>query len=227
MQKSCDIYFYQIALRIGIDSIKNMALRLGLMQRLLDELPREAIGVVPDRQWKQRHIGQSWLHGDTIISGIGQGFILANCLQLCIMTARAVSNKVVVPRLVVDPADEKPNFEPLGLQPRNIRILMTGLDKVLREGGTAVWSAVNVNGARMGGKTGTSQVRRISAEERAAGIRTNEQLPWHLRNHGLFVGYAPLTNPKYAVASIMEHVGGSGPAAQTTARVMRELLKKS
>ncbi|MCL2017573.1 MAG: penicillin-binding protein 2 [Alphaproteobacteria bacterium] len=229
LQKSCDIYFYQIALRIGIDSIKNMALRLGLEQKLLEELPREAIGVIPDRRWKEKSIGQSWLHGDTIISGIGQGFILSNCLQLCVMTARAVSNKIIVPRLVTSPLSDNgdKSFRSLGLQQKNIRTVMSGLEKVLVQGGTAVNSAINVNGARMGGKTGTSQVRRISAEERATGIRTNEQLPWHLRNHGLFVGYAPTVNPKYAVASIMEHVGSSSPAAQVVSKVMGELLKNA
>ena len=103
LQRSCDIYFYQMALRIGIDSIKSMALRLGLSQKLLEELPREAAGIMPDRKWKEKNVGHSWLHGDTIISGIGQGFTLVNCLQLCVMSARAVSNKVVMPRLVLEP----------------------------------------------------------------------------------------------------------------------------
>jgi penicillin-binding protein 2 len=225
MATSCDVYFYQIALRIGIDAIRTMALRLGLVNRLLDDLPRVSVGVVPNRQWKEQNIGSSWLHGDTIITGIGQGFVLSNCMQLAVMTARAVSNKEVIPRLVIPEGGEAVNFKSLDFQERNIRILMSGLDKVLRQGGTAAHLAINVNGRRMGGKTGTSQVRRITEEERARGIRTNEQLPWHLRNHGLFVGYAPLTNPRYAVATIVEHVGGASPATQATGIVMRELLK--
>ena len=103
---------------------------------------------------------------------------------------------------------------------------MNGLERVLKEGGTAAGSAVNVGGKRMGGKTGTSQVRRISEDERATAVRTNDQLPWHLRNHGLFVGYAPTDKPRYACASIVEHVGGSGPAAQVASKTMAELLKK-
>ncbi|MCL1785846.1 MAG: penicillin-binding protein 2 [Alphaproteobacteria bacterium] len=226
LAKSCDIYFYQIALRIGIDAIKNMALRLGLTEKLLEDLPRISTGAVPDRKWKEKNIGSGWLHGDTIITGIGQGFVLVNCLQLAVMTARAASNKQVVPRLVVRDGAEQTEFKPVGLQEKNIRIVLGGLEKVLQQGGTAAYSAVNVGGKKMGGKTGTSQVRRITEEERAKGIRGNDQLPWHLRNHGLFVGYAPTTNPKYAVATIVEHVGGSGPAAQVTASTMRELLKQ-
>ncbi|MCL2538284.1 MAG: penicillin-binding protein 2 [Alphaproteobacteria bacterium] len=227
MAHSCDIYFYQIALRIGIDAIKAMALRLGLATRLLNELPRETVGIMPDREWKEKNIRTRWQHGDTIISGIGQGFILTNCLQLCVMQARAVSNKIIIPRLVLNQKSEIINhkFEDLGLKEQNIKLVMDGLRKVLEQGGTAFGSAVNINGARMGGKTGTSQVRRISAEERATGIRTGNQLSRHLRNHGLFVGYAPLDNPRYAVSVITEHSGTSGPAAQTAAGVMREILR--
>ena len=236
---SCDVYFYQIALRIGIDAIKSMALRLGLMQKLLNELPREMNGIIPDKTWKEKNVGARWQHGDTIISGIGQGFILANCLQLCVMTARTVSNKAVVPRLVIDVSRESgvgnrnesrlmthdSQFPTLGLQEKNIKLVMSGLQKVLEQGGTAAGAAINVNGAKMGGKTGTSQVRRISMEERQSGVRTNEQLDWRLRNHGLFVGYAPLSNPKYAIATITEHSGSSGPAAKVASDTMREMLK--
>ena len=99
------------------------------------------------------------------------------------------------------------------------------MEKVTQKGGTAAASAINVNGAKMGGKTGTSQVRNISKKERATGVLTTAQLEWNKRNHGLFVGYAPTDNPKYAVCIITEHSGGSGPAARTTADVMKTLLK--
>ncbi|MCL2369591.1 MAG: penicillin-binding protein 2 [Alphaproteobacteria bacterium] len=226
MTVSCNIYFYQLALRIGIDSIRAMAERLGLMQRLLsDVLPRETIGVVPDREWKRRVIRQPWVHGDTILTGIGQGFVLTNCIQLAIMQARSVSNKRVVPRLIDD--GTVPNFESMGFQRRNLQVLMNGLDAVVQgERGTARGSAINVQGMRMGGKTGTSQVHRITEAERETGVRTQEQLPWHLRNHGLFTAYAPTTNPKYVIATICEHVGGSSPAARATAPIMREILRQ-
>ena len=223
LKHSCDIYFYQLALKIGIDSIKEMAIKLGFTQKFMDGiLSREMPGIIPDRYWKEQAIGYHWVHGDTIISGIGQGFTLTNCLQLAIMTARTVSNKVVMPRLIL--TDEKVQFANLGLQKKNINAVMRGLEQVTRKGGTAAGSAINVNGARMGGKTGTSQVRSISRAERESGVLTNEQLKWNMRNHGLFVGYAPTDNPKYAVCAITEHSGGSGPAARTVAATMRALL---
>ncbi len=223
LKHSCDIYFYQVALRIGIDAIKEMALKLGLTEKYLEDvLPREMSGIMPDRKWKEKNVGARWVHGDTIISGIGQGFILTNCLQLAVMTARATSNRAVRPRLIK--TDGAVRFDTLGLQKKNIRAVMRGLEEVLKPGGTAAGSAINVAGARMGGKTGTSQVRSISRAERASGVLTNEQLKWHMRNHGLFVGYAPAANPKYAVCVITEHSGSSGPAARAAAAVMRELL---
>ncbi len=224
LKHSCDIYFYQVALRIGIDAIKEMAVRLGFTEKYMDDvLSREMPGVIPDRYWKEKQIGYRWVHGDTVISGIGQGFILANCLQLATMMARSVSNKRVVPRLIK--TDERTRFESMRLQKKNIDAVLKGLEEVLKKGGTAAASAINVNGKRMGGKTGTSQVRSISKKERESGVLTNEQLKWHMRNHGLFVGYAPTDRPKYAVCVVTEHAGGSGPAARTTAALMKELLK--
>ena len=221
---SCDIYFYKLALKIGIDVIKKMALRLGLGEKYLTDIfPKEMAGVLPDKYWKEKYIGSNWVHGDTVISGIGQGFILTNCLQLALMLARVTSNKVVMPRLVYD--DKKPKFTNLGLQEKNIKYVLAGLEKVTEPGGTAAGSAINVDGAKMGGKTGTSQVRNISKAERATGVLTAGQLEWNKRNHGLFVGYAPQDKPKYAVCIITEHSGGSGPAARTTAAVMKTLLE--
>lgn len=222
---SCDIYFYQLALRIGIDAIKSMALKLGLTEKYITDIfTRQMAGVIPDRKWKEKNIGSQWVHGDTIISGIGQGFILTNCIQLAIMMARTVSNKKVVPRIIY--SDTKPKFASLKLQQKNIDYVLKGLEQVTKTGGTAAGSAINVNGARMGGKTGTSQVRSISRAERLSGVLTNDQLQWNMRNHGLFVGYAPIDKPKYAVCVITEHSGGSGPAARTVSAVMKELLKE-
>ncbi|MDW2995117.1 MAG: penicillin-binding protein 2 [Alphaproteobacteria bacterium] len=226
LKHSCDIYFYQVALRIGIDAIKEMALKLGLNEQYMDGiLAREMRGIIPDRYWKEAKIGSKWVHGDTVISGIGQGFILTNCLQLAVMMARASSNKVVIPRLINN--GEKVQFENLGLQNKNVKSILNGLEQVLKPGGTAAGSAINIKGARMGGKTGTSQVRNITKEEREKGVLTNDELKWHMRNHGLFVGYAPTNKPKYAVCVITEHVGSSTPAARTASKVIRELLKNN
>lgn len=223
LKHSCDIYFYQMALRVGIDAIKSMALKLGLGEKYMtDIIAREMPGVIPDRAWKEKNTGTRWVHGDTVISGIGQGFILTNCLQLALMTARVASNKRVVPRLIK--ADKKPVFENLGLHPKNQRYVMDGMAEVLRPGGTAAGSAINVGGARMAGKTGTAQVRNITAAERARGKLTNDQVQWAIRDHGLFVGFAPVDKPKYAVCTIIEHAGGAGGAARATGAVMKELL---
>lgn len=223
LKHSCDIYFYQMALRIGIDAIKRMAIRLGMTEKYMEDIiSKQMPGVIPDREWKETNVGSKWVHGDTIISGIGQGFILVNCMQLAVMVARAVSNKRVIPRLIKE--DTVPQFESMGLQQKNIKIVLNGLEEVTKKGGTASGSAINVKGAKMGGKTGTSQVRSISRTERISGVLTNEQLKWNMRNHGLFVGYAPTNAPKYAVCVITEHSGGSGSAARTAASIMKELL---
>ena len=225
LKHSCDIYFYQVALRIGIDAIKEMAIKLGLTEKYMNDiLSREMAGVMPDRYWKEHKKGAKWLHGDTVISGIGQGFILTNCLQLAVMMARTASNKNVVPRLINN--NQKQSFEKLGLQQKNLNAVLNGLEQVTKKGGTAAGSAININGQFMGGKTGTSQVRSISKAEREKGVLTNEQLKWNMRNHGLFVGYAPTNSPKYALCIITEHSGSSTPAARTAAKVMTELLKK-
>ena len=224
LKHSCDIYFYQLALKIGIDAIKHMALKLGLNQKYMDDiLTHEMPGIIPDRRWKEKNVGSQWVHGDTIISGIGQGFILTNCLQLAVMMARVASNKEVKPRLIY--SDKDPKFKSLNLQEKNIKHILTGLEQVTRKGGTASGSAININGKKMAGKTGTSQVRSISKAERQSGVLTNEQLKWNLRNHGLFVGYAPTDKPKYAACVIMEHAGGSSPAARAVSKIMKELLK--
>jgi len=224
LKHSCDIYFYQLALKIGIDAIKRMAVKLGFTEKYMgDIIAHEMPGVIPDKKWKEKNIGATWVNGDTVISGIGQGFILTNCLQLATMMARVTTNRVVKPRLIW--SEKTPRFSNLNLKEQNIKSVLTGLEEVLKTGGTASGSAINVNGARMGGKTGTSQVRTISKAERKSGVLTNEQLKWSMRNHGLFVGYAPTNNPKYVVCVITEHSGSSSPAAKTAATVMKELLK--
>jgi penicillin-binding protein 2 len=224
LKHSCDIYFYQLALKIGIDAIKNMAIRLGMTEKYMDDIiTKQMPGVIPDRKWKESNIGSRWVHGDTIISGIGQGFILVNCMQLAVMMARVASNKRVVPNLIK--TDKKITFKKLGLQEKNLKFVLTGLEEVTKKGGTASGSAINVNGAKMAGKTGTSQVRSISRAERISGVLTNEQLQWNMRNHGLFVGYAPTNAPKYAVCVITEHSGSSGSAARTAAAAMKEILE--
>ncbi len=224
LKHSCDTYFYQMALRIGIDAIKEMALKLGLSEKYMnDVISREMAGIIPDRKWKEKHVGAHWVHGDTIISGIGQGYILTNCLQLAVMMGRAATNRNILPRLLN--TEKVPKFQSLGLQRKNINAVLNGLEQVTKKGGTASGSAINVNGARMGGKTGTSQVRSISKAERESGKIPKDQIQWNMRDHGLFVGYAPTDKPKYAICVVTEHSGTSSTAARVAAATMRELLK--
>ncbi len=221
---SCDVYFYQVALRVGIDAIRNMAKRLGMGQTLLEDLLGEHPGLLPDKRWKEKNVGQTWRHADTILTGIGQGFVLSTPLQLAIMTARAVSGREIMPTLMMD-STSRNEFPSIGISQKHIDAVMHGLNRVTTTDGTASLSAINVNGQKMGGKTGTSQVRRITTEERATGVRSSASLPYHLRNHAMFVGYAPTENPRYAISVLLEHGNSGSIAGHVAASIMRETLK--
>lgn len=222
LSESCDVYYYEVALKVGIDKIAEMGRRLGLGIR--HDLPMSAIteGNMPDKAWKMERHQAEWRIGDTINASIGQGYVLSSPLQLAVMTARLASGRAVKPRLVraidgreipVEPA------EPLGLSTSNLTAVLQGMDAVMNEaGGTARSSRIVADGLRMAGKTGTSQVRNISAAERASGVISNDQLPWNRRDHALFVGYAPYDNPRYAVSVVVEHGGGGSTAAAPIAR---------
>ncbi len=222
LSESCDVYYYEVALKVGIDKIAEMGRRLGLGIR--HDLPMSAITEVnmPDKAWKMERHQAEWRIGDTINASIGQGYVLSSPLQLAVMTARLASGRAVKPRLVraidgreipVEPA------EPLGLSTSNLTAVLHGMDAVMNEaGGTARSSRIVADGLRMAGKTGTSQVRNISAAERASGVISNDQLPWNRRDHALFVGYAPYDNPRYAVSVVVEHGGGGSAAAAPIAR---------
>ncbi|NWH08304.1 MAG: penicillin-binding protein 2 [Alphaproteobacteria bacterium] len=222
IKNSCDVYFYELARRLGIDKLAEMARRFGLGQTYGFELPGERPGLVPDRAWKLATRGEEWHQGETLITGIGQGALLATPLQLCVMTARVANGtKAVVPRLV-RPAPgldaNLPEPPPLAVSARAIQIVQAGMNAVTNQGGTAARSRIDIEGFEMAGKTGTSQVRRITADERARGIRKNEDLPWRLRDHALFVAYAPTAAPRYAISLIVQHGGGGSKAAAPPAR---------
>ncbi len=228
LSQSCDCYYYEMARRVGADNISAMAKRLGLGIRHDMPMPGMAEGLMPDRAWKQAVRGEPWTVGDSFNYGIGQGFTLASPLQLAVMTARLATGTAVAPRLIHSIGDELVPAEsaaPLGLQERNLRPVLDGMNAVMNEGGTAGRSRIVDPANLMAGKTGTSQVRIISAAERAAGVISNAQLPWNRRDHALFVAYAPYAAPRYAISLIVEHGGGGSAAAAPIARdiLMRAL----
>ncbi|MFT7571026.1 MAG: penicillin-binding protein 2 [Paracoccaceae bacterium] len=223
-QNSCDVYFYDIAKRIGVDRIAEMAKRLGLGAKTGIDLPSEKSGVIPTRAWKKALIGTPWQQGETLISGIGQGFILTTPLQLAVMTARiANGGKAVLPRLIrpvgEDGKEVEPVFKDLGISKRAMDVVQEGMNRVTNvRRGTAYRARISEEGMEMSGKTGTAQVRRISKAERETRVLKNHERPWRQRDHALFVGYAPSDNPRYAVAVVVEHGGGGSKVAAPIAR---------
>lgn len=222
LAESCDVYYYDISQRVGIDAIAEMARRLGLGVR--HDLPMSAIseGLNPNREWKRERRGQEWRIGDTINASIGQGYVLSSPLQLAVMTARLATGRDIQPRIVkeVDGA-EVPVMAPvsLGLSAANLRAVQRGMWAVTNsQAGTAFSSRSDDKALLIAGKTGTSQVRNISAAERARGVIRNDQLPWNRRDHALYVAYAPSDAPRYAISVVVEHGGGGSTAAAPIAR---------
>ena len=222
LKQSCDVYYYDLALKVGIDKISEMAKQFGLGVR--HDLPMSAVarGLAPNREWKETVHGQDWLVGDTANASIGQGYMLASPLQLAVMSARLATGRSVTPRLVKSVNGiEQPDGagEKIGVNENNLRVLRKAMYAVSNDRrGTAYGSRIIADGLRMAGKTGTSQVRNITAAERAAGVIRNEDLPWERRDHALFVSFAPYDDPKYAVAVVVEHGGGGSKAAAPVAR---------
>ncbi|GGX60557.1 peptidoglycan glycosyltransferase [Litorimonas cladophorae] len=232
LKHSCDTYFYDISQVIGIEAIANVARRLGLGEKYQIGVGGGISGIVPDAQWKQDRLGTGWRMGDTLNSSIGQGFVLATPLQLAVMTARiANAQTAVMPQLII--GQEMEPFKSLDFDPAHIAYVRDAMWSVTSEpGGTAYRNRPfaedsGLDGVQMAGKTGTGQVRGISMTERTSGIRHNSKLPWKLRDHSIFVGYAPFDNPKFAVGTIVEH-GGSGAkrAADITRAVLGEALRR-
>ena len=213
LKRSCDVYYYDLALKVGIEKISAMANVFGLGVRHNVEMSAVARGLTPTKAWKNRVHGKDWVIGDTVNASIGQGDMLASPLQLAVMTARLATGREVTPRLVksVDGVEQASGAgAPLKVDQNNLKKMRQAMFAVVNDrGGTANKSRITVDNMRMAGKTGTSQVRNISAAERRTGVVRNEDLPWERRDHALFVDFAPADNPKYAVAVIVEH-GGCG-----------------
>jgi penicillin-binding protein 2 len=222
ISQSCDVFFYAIGQKVGIDKISDMARRFGLGQQY--DLPLSAVsrGVVPTPDWKQRSFDKGWLLGDTVNASIGQGYVLASPLQLAVMAARLGTGRTVQPRLIQNINGE---VMPLGggtqldVDPVHLAVVQKAMFEVANtKDGTAFSKRITTQELRMAGKTGTAQVRRITAKERTTGVIPNEDLTWGQRDHALFVNYAPHDNPKISVAVVVEHGGSGSSVAAPIAR---------
>ncbi|MCK4939018.1 MAG: penicillin-binding protein 2 [Rhodospirillaceae bacterium] len=233
IEQSCDVYFYETARRAGIDRISAMGERLGMGKSLDLGLPGEKHGLMPTRKWKMGELNEPWQMGETMIAGIGQGYVLTTPLQLAIMTARIANGGFqVFPRLVVnedgeDASDNETELKSIGVAPEYLQIVKNGMNNVVNgKKGTARKARISEVGMEMAGKTGTVQVRRISKLERETGVLKNDELPWKERDHALFVGYGPVENPRFAVSVVVEHGGsGSGAAAPLARDILLEAQK--
>ena len=221
LKQSCDVYYYDLALKVGIENISEMSIRFGLGIKHELELSSVNAGLAPSKEWKLRNRGESWVIGDTVNASIGQGFTLASPLQLAVMTARLATGRDVRPRLIKSVNGiEQPSGagETLGVNENNLRKIRRGMYEVVNDRrGTAYRSRIIAEDMRMAGKTGTSQVR--------SAVVNNADVPWEQRDHALFVCFAPYEAPRYAASVLVEHGGGGSTAAAPIARdVMLQAL---
>jgi penicillin-binding protein 2 len=205
IMQSCDIYFYEMVRRLGYDRVAPVAREVGLGQKF--ELPfgSQRFGTVPDSAWKLKRYHQQWTVADSLNASIGQGYVLANPMQLAVMASRIASGRQLQPRIVMDgPAPQAP---PLSFSAEQLAIVRDAMFGVVNQGGTGGAARLLVPGVAIAAKTGTAQVRRITMAERAGGVIKNGSLPFKLRDHALFVCFAPADNPRYAAGIVLEHNG--------------------
>lgn len=225
IKQSCDSYFYECARRTGIEAIAAMSRKFGLGQVYGLEIPGEKSGLMPDPAWKLRARKDSWRDGDTFNVGIGQGAVLTTPLQLCVMTARlANGGKAVMPHVIRSFGGVErvlPPPEDMGLDPAHVAIVHSGMDAVTNQGGTGARSRIDIEGFDMAGKTGTAQVRRLTADLRG---RSADSIPWKFRDHALFIAFAPVDKPRYAISVVVEHGGGGSKTAAPIAKDVMTLV---
>jgi len=231
IQVSCDIFFYQMAMRLGIDKIEQAAKLVGWGAPTGIELPGESSGLIPSRAWKLAKFGAPWQQGETLNTGIGQGYDLATPIQLCAVAARIASGNAVVPRItrvVGTTVQPRPTLNRLPVSDRALQAVQAGMYAVTNvAGGTAYGWRITEPGFEMSGKTGTAQVRRITREERASGLTPQDKLPWKDREHALFIGFAPSSLPRYALSIVVEHGGArSEPQVEFARDIMLFVQKR-
>ena len=238
MKQSCDTYFYEIARILGVDKLKITAEKFGLGKKVLgDYFENEKQGLFPNTIWKKNNLGKGWVLGETLITGIGQGYTQTTPLQLCLMTAQIanggykISPKIIVNNKPLNFLEAKKNMElrsfidpnlKLIKDKKNLEIVQKAMFSSTNEiRGTSYRSRIDDPKYQFAGKTGTAQVKRISKRERELDLKI-EQIPYNDRDHALYVAYGPYVNPRYAISIIVEH-GGSGSKA--AAPMAKELFK--
>ena len=227
MKQSCDTYFYEITRRLGVDRLSETAKKFGLGEKVFGKIfDNEKKGLVPNTLWKKNALGSSWLLGETLITGIGQGYIQTTPIQLCLMTAQIGNGgHKIYPKIIVDENNrnnEEEKFKPLFKNFKNIKIVQQAMYSSTNEVmGTSYSSRIKDPKYKFVGKTGTAQVKRITERQRELDLKT-AQIPYEERDHALYIAYGPHKNPRYATSIIIEH-GGSG--SSTAAPIAKKLFK--
>ena len=228
---SCDVYFYEIARRVGVEKIAEVSRKFGFGQSWELGMTGGRSGTVPDDAWKRRALGEPWYEGETLNYGIGQGYLSASPLQLALMSARiAARGRLIEPYIIGEgPRPDKPIPFAEPLDPEMMDRMKAGMYGVTSEAGGTAWRSgdLGLGGPRLAGKTGTAQVRRITEEERRTGVLKGDEIARKLRDHALFVCYAPADDPKYAAAVVVEHgEGGSSTAAPVARDIMATAIRR-
>ena len=253
IQRSCDVYFYEVARILGVDRLSETAKKFGLGKKVLDGFIEEREGVVPNTVWKRKYIGKSWYLGETLHSGIGQGYFQSTPLQLCLMTAQIANGGFEIkPRVLINESknklreyikfkNENPNdplpidmlvsnfdLKPLFRNQENINFVKDAMFAATNEaGGTSYRSRLNEKRFMFAGKTGSSQVKRFTEEQRELEVK-QEDIVYKDRDHALFVAFAPVSDPKYAISVVVEHGGsGSSAAAPIAKKVIKKVLERN
>ena len=220
IKESCDVFFYEISKKIGIDKISEVAKEFGLGKIYNIPLENQKLGIVPSKKWKKENLGESWYPGETLISAIGQGFVLTNPLQLAHMTSIIASDGEVIEPKLINNEIKNPKIN-LNKYKSSIKIIKESMFEVVNKNkGTAFKSKSDE--FVFSGKTGTSQVRRITVAERESEDFRKKEIEWKKRDHALFVGYMPHDKPKFSISVVIEH-GGSG--ASTAAPIAKQVFE--
>jgi len=249
IKQSCDIYFYEVARRLGIDRLSVTAKQFGFGKKVLHTFYEERSGVVPSTEWKKKNLGQGWFIGETLISGIGQGYFQTTPLQLCLMMAQfANGGYEIIPRIIDDKYAlqpiinawrqefyirnnnlnlDNPDLKKLYKNQENIKFILDALYGATNEPmGTSYRSRFTKPEYVYAGKTGTSQIRTITQEERELKLK-NKDLPYEKRDHALFIAFAPFKKPRYAISIVVEHGGaGSTEAAPIAKKIIKKVLDR-